>query len=102
MSTSKPPGPTGVPGRSHPARPAFEDEARSGPKRGSGGAAPRVGTGRGRRGRGNAVPADGGAPPPHRVQATRCSARCARTAWFASQPSGNFTAVPNWTGSVDG
>lgn len=33
---------------------------------------------------------------------TRCSARCASTAWFASQPSGNFTSVPNWTGSVDG
>ncbi|MGX1513579.1 hypothetical protein RKD44_004867 [Streptomyces collinus] len=43
-----------------------------------------------------------GAAPRQGRQATRCSDRCASTAWFASQPSGNFTSVPSWTGSVDG
>src|SRR5690606_39571494 len=38
----------------------------------------------------------------HPRHSTRCSARCARTAWLASQPSGNLTSVPSWTGSVDG
>ena len=33
---------------------------------------------------------------------TRCLARWASTAWLASQPSGNFTGTPSWTGSVDG
>ena len=38
----------------------------------------------------------------HGRQLTRCSASRASTAWFASQPSGNFTRVPSCTGSVDG
>ncbi|WP_128430532.1 sarcosine oxidase subunit alpha family protein [Streptomyces cyaneus] len=42
------PGPvTSQPSSAEPARPAFEDEALSGPKRGSGGGSPQDGTGRG-------------------------------------------------------
>ncbi|ELP66847.1 hypothetical protein STRTUCAR8_04792, partial [Streptomyces turgidiscabies Car8] len=42
------PSPSGTSQRrpAFPARPAFEDKARSGPERGSGGAAPRNGMGR--------------------------------------------------------
>src|SRR4051812_29557141 len=36
------------------------------------------------------------------LHTTRCSDRCASTAWLASQPSGNFTVTPSCTGSVDG
>ena len=52
------------------------------------------------------APGEGvGRAVPHALRAasaTRCSASCASTAWFASQPSGNFTVTPSCTGSVDG